>query len=392
MKKILTLSLAIVFSGVAFSQTKPMSSLNKLEQMLGSTKTKPPVVKVEPIAKVVAPVVKVEPIAKVVAPVVKVEPIAKVVAPVVKVEPTAKVVAPVVKIEPTAKVAVLSKSKIKKHKIKNASKPISSTPIVIERIEYKTPVVQAVLLNTEYYHIPNNTKESDLAKFLTPISYSDVDVKITKTENPSVFNFLLIDKRTTNNLNEFYLSNSPIVVASINSDLSSAKINNVKYGTQFNNITLNQNSCQLIYVSYQLKNIESPFVSSIFIDKDGKLTDSLPSLCKSPNIDSKDTSFYTKNGNIVNIGFNQKFTTHGNLAFNAHFSEEGHDYIPQNITGLAIPTDFSTLYQLSTDKNNTPFFGVKFNKTVPNNSYYVLLGFDTENNQEWFQSKTTVTK
>lgn len=292
-----------------------------------------------------------------------------------------------------------------------AQKPVAVKKKVVKKVVKKpvtkpttnnisvAPNSNGVLVNSDYYHVPDPTSSKPIETWEKKISYSDVDVQINKVEQEFVISF--VDKRTNKPLDSYSVKkldtvNADVSAVSVRTDLSSS--NSAKFNFSENVATFkfnpahDRNSCEAVYFSYQLKTQEQPQVIVKFLNEDGQVSDSLGSNCHRTDPDSRETTFYTKGGHIVNIGYNQySLTQKHKLTFDVHFTKDGREFYPPELRGYAIPRDFSTLYHLqpNADKRGA-YFGVNFSKQLPQGNYYLLMGFDHDKGTDWVSNKVEV--
>lgn len=288
--------------------------------------------------------------------------------------------------------------KIVKKVLKKKKKHVVAKPVVI--VKTPEPVIEpvenkSVLIESGYFHIPQNVPLENAYKFKKPISYNDIIINFSKDEkqekNKQYFSF--IDKRTGKELEKYNFSNSSISGLAVNLDLTSVnftKNDPLEENSKFINKNDNLN-CQALIVKYQLKTEKEPNFVTKFLDEKGTLVEQLPISCPLNNINTKKTTFFTDNGSIVNIGLNQKLLSNKTLGLEAHFTKNGQDFFPINSLSFSVPTDFSSFYEIPiTNDSRGPFFGIKLIKIIPPNSYYVLFGFEQDGKFDWVNISTTI--
>lgn len=300
----------------------------------------------------------------------------------------------------TAPIKEETKVEEKKPEVKKVVKKKKKVKKVVEKTVTAPPVNKSVLVETGYFHIPKNVPTEEAGKFETPISYSDVAVNFVKLNNNSSshdakvrYDVSLTDKRTGKPLETYNLSDKNIYGLAVKTDLSNAQFskNTFTEGAGHGVDLTEDGTCQALFVKYQLKTQTEPTVVTKFLDDKGNLVDQNPNQCEANKIDTKDTTFYTKNNNIVNIGFNQKSLSNNTLGMIVHFNREGREFFPAKTFSFAIPSDFSKFYTLNAKQDNrSAFFGVNFSQAVPSGSYYVLVGFEQDNKFEWIRTGTSV--
>lgn len=308
---------------------------------------------------------------------------------VVKNEAKQEECAPITPVKAEAKPTVKPRKVVKvQKKVKQVVKPVEKT------INVK-PVVPAVenaaLLQADYYYIPKHATLEQYPLFAKPISYDDVEVRVEN--NQSDVRVSLIDKRLGTPLDLFYLANPKINVLGVSTDLQHKEPVELIYDeSDAYDISFDYNQgCRVVFVEYQLNNQEKAKSVAKFIDSHGEFVEKLPTSCKADAGESKDTTFHTKEGNIVNIGFAQKQTSEKGLNMQVHFTREGHEFTPHNLVGYAVAKDFSTFYSLNTKTNSKgPYFGMDVGQKVAPGSYFVFLGYEQGNKTEWVKTNISV--
>lgn len=305
--------------------------------------------------------------------------------------------------EVTANAPVKEETKVeeKKPEVKKVVKKKKKVKKVAKKAVVSAPVEnKSVLVETGYFHIPKNVPTEEAGKFETPISYDDVTVNFVKFNNNSSsfdakvrYDVSLTDKRTGKPLETYNLSDKNIYGLAVKTDLSNAQFskNTFVEGAGHGVDLTEDGTCQALFVKYQLKTQAEPTVVTKFLDDKGNLVDQAPTNCEANKVDTKDTTFYTKNSNIVNVGFNQKSLANHTLGMIVHFNREGREFFPAKTISFAIPTDFSKFYALNAKQDHrSAFFGVNFSQSVPSGAYYVLVGFEQDNKFEWIKTGTSV--
>ncbi len=288
-----------------------------------------------------------------------------------------------VKPAPQKKKVIKAKKKVKI--VKPVEKPVEVKAVV-------PTVDNAALLQADYYYVPKHATLEQYPLFAKPISYDDVEVKI-ENNNQNDVRVSLIDKRLGTPLDLFYLASPKINVLNITTDLVHKEPVELKYDeSDAYDISFDNNQgCRVVFVEYQLNNQEKEKSVAKYIDARGEFVDQLPPSCKANASETKDTTFHTKEGNIVNIGYAQKQTSEKGLNMQVHFTREGHEFTPNNLVAYAVAKDFSTFYTLNAKTNaKGPYFGMDVGKKVSPGSYFVFIGYEQGNKTEWVKTNISV--
>lgn len=286
-------------------------------------------------------------------------------------------------VKPNEPVPVSEKPVVKKKHVVKSKKKVDNKPIV------KTEP-NAVLIASEYYHIPKNLTEEEVEKVSSPIKSSDVSFNLIKVDDKLQFG--LIDSRINKTLDQYYLKNGNVHALTVSTDLSEAKFAEISYQGEntYSAPSLKENNCQSVFVQFQLKNVEQPLSFVKYLDNSGNIVDSFPHDCKIDDLDAKDTVFTTNSGNIVNIGFNQKAASQQALGMTIHFTKDGKEYFPNDLRTYAIKQDFSSFVPLNSKNSSSPYLGVEVNQKTTPGAYYILVGFEHNKKHEWIKASSTV--
>lgn len=294
---------------------------------------------------------------------------------------------------PQAKKPIVKK-KVKK--VKKVIKPIVS----ITETKPVTPSVQnAALLQADYYYVPKHATLDQYSLFAKPISYDDVELKVERknegqneNENKDII-VSLVDKRIDKPLDSFYLAKPTVNILNVTSDLTKKEPLEIEYDeSDAYEISFDyKHGCRVVFFEYKLNNQDESKTITKFIDSKGDFVNKLPTYCKSNNVDSKDTTFYTPSGNIINIGFAQKQSIDKGVDMQVHFVREGREFTPYNLKAYAVSRDLSTFYTLNTKTNSKgPYFGMDVARKVPAGSYFIFIGYDQGNKVEWVKTGISV--
>lgn len=293
---------------------------------------------------------------------------------------------PVVKAEPPKAKKPVVKKIVKK--IKKVVKPVEKA------VEVKpvTPNVQnAALVEADYYYIPKHATLEQYPLFATPISYDDVELKVdSKGDAISVS---LIDKRIDKPLDAFYLDKPVVNILNVTTNLEKKEPVEIQYDESdaYEVSFDHKDGCRVVFLEYKLNNQDEAKTVAKFVDSSGNFVNKVPSSCKGNAAESKDTTFYTPSGNIVNIGFAQKQSADKGLGMQVHFVREGHEFTPYNLKAYAVARDFSNFYTLNTKTNGKgPYFGMDVSKKVPTGSYFIFIGYEQGNKVEWVKTSISV--
>lgn len=295
-------------------------------------------------------------------------------------------------IDPPVK-AELPKAKkhVVKKRVKQTKKVVKHVVQVVEVKNVVPQVQNASLLQADYYYIPKHATLEQYDLFANPISYDDVELKVDSQGENIVVS--LIDKRIDKPLDAFYLAKPIINVLNVTTDLNKKEPIDIQYDeSDAYEISFdNKDGCRAIFFEYQLNNQEESRTVAKFIDSSGNFVNKVPTICKANTGDSKDTTFYTPLGNIINIGFSQKQSADKGVGMQVHFVKEGHEFTPYNLKAFAVARDFSTFYTLNTKTNSKgPYFGMDVSRKVPTGSYFIFIGHEQGNKVEWVKTSMSV--
>jgi hypothetical protein len=278
----------------------------------------------------------------------------------------------------------------KKHVVKHKVKKVVKAKKIVETQVVVPTEPKAVLLQADSYYVPKEASMEQYNLFAKPISYDDVEVTLTSKDES--INLSLVDKRINKPLDKFYLANSTLKLLNLTTDLSNKEALEVNYD-EANSYTLNfknKDECRAVFLEYKLNN-QTDVKSIVKFVENGNLVNNLPSSCFANISDSKDTTFYTDSGTIINISFSQKQTVAKGLTMQIHFTKDGHEFTPTNLKGYAVSTSFSKFYSLDMKSNpKGPYFGVESSQKVEAGSYYVLIGHEQGQKFEWVKANIAV--
>jgi hypothetical protein len=283
------------------------------------------------------------------------------------------------------------KKPIAKKIVKKTKKVVKPIEKIVETKPVTNQVQNAALLEADYYYIPKHATLEQYPLFAKPISYDDVELQVNnKGDDISVS---LTDKRIDKPLDAFYLAKPVVTVLNVTTDLDKKEPVEIQYDeSDAYEISFdNKDGCRVIFFEFQLNNQEESRTVAKFIDSNGNFVNKVPTICKANTGDSKDTTFYTPLGNIINIGFSQKQSADKGVGMQVHFVKEGHEFTPYNLKAFAVARDFSTFYTLNTKTNaKGPYFGMDVSRKVPTGSYFIFIGHEQGNKVEWVKTSMSV--
>lgn len=273
-----------------------------------------------------------------------------------------------------------------------------------------TGAKNAVVLDSLSYHV-NNTQ---------PLPISDIDV-ISDLNYTNQALFLSLKSKTNNRpLEYFNFKNLSAIDGQIHAlwlrndfsqainrtfDITGSSIENLKIAVPSEFKFQDYNQCDVIFISYQLKNSDSPYNIIRFskIEKEDnndimKLYTSIPEGCTFNSIDKDRNAFSSENGYIVNFGFNSKKMGSKNiLDFSIHASKEGKEHFLPNLETILIKKDLSGLNFLAPSESKfkksviAPYYGMNYSATVyESGSYFVGIGFESGKKREWLFTSTEI--
>ncbi len=290
---------------------------------------------------------------------------------------------------PTKPIVKKSFIKKKKSNITKTQKP--TVPEILKQeaiIEEKK--VDHYIASNEVFHIPRNTEiqPNKVQLFATPIQYSKVDYHLIKEGSTS--NLYLIDNRSNNNLDEYYLEkNSFINVTNLNLLNLSFSQKSYTY-SQSNPISIinDQNKCVRYFISYKLKDEHNYYQYSDFLNKnDSNSKECLNTLNKI--ISNNEVTSYNSDFNLINVFFNTAELENQKINFTLHISKDGEPFYPKNISAFALKEDLSEFYLLPI-KNKNQVAGIEFSEKVSKGKYFVILNYDYNNESRNFRTLLTV--
>jgi hypothetical protein len=357
----------------------------KVEVKLEVKDVKPIIAKEEPAPVKQEPKVKAVKIEKTEAKKVEIKPVTP-----IKVENEVKkeeiCIDSVVKDEPPKAKKPVVKKIVKK--VKKVVKPVEKNV----EVRPVTPAVEnAALVQADYYYIPKHATLEQYPLFATPISYDDVELKVdSKGDDISVS---LIDKRIDKPLDSFYLEKPVVSILNVTTNLEKKEPVEIQYDESdaYEVSFDHKDGCRVVFLEYKLNNQDEAKTVAKFVDSSGNFVNKVPTSCKGNAAESKDTTFYTPSGNIINIGFAQKQSSDKGLGMQVHFVREGHEFTPYNLKAYAVARDFSTFYTLNTKTNpKGPYFGMDVSKKVPSGAYFIFIGYEQGNKVEWVKTSISV--
>ncbi len=299
--------------------------------------------------------------------------------------------------KPVAKKKVVRKAAPKKVV---AAKPVTVKP------------ANAAVVGLDVFHIPAETSMKDHDTWAKPLDYSEVEVKFDKVmpkekqeyyKQTHQFNLHVYNKRTgehldVNSLKPLENLGSTFALMRVTPELKEVVEKHVDYKDPmqkvgFDEFKANRKSCEILMFTYQLKDQPMNKTETLFIDKEQNLHKEMPANCKTKVEDySRETTYYTESGNIINIGLDQDtISKQKMMAFNMHFTKSGRDFFGHNTRALAFNEEFTNVNFLTiTPDKRGPYFGSKVDGKVPVGNYSVLVGVDNEAKTDWIKFKSEI--
>lgn len=268
-------------------------------------------------------------------------------------------------------------------KKKYKPKPVSTTNI---------DSTKAALVSATYQHIPSHISIEEAGEFLRPMQYSDVSIKTIDTSS-SKMTLQLIDNRTNMPLEVNAVTSDKIKGLAVDSDLTNIRYTSAPLSNN-ETTTVNLNGvgdCQAVYLTYQLKSQPTPTTQTVFLDRLSNAVNDKSSSCEFANINSNETTFYTKSGYIINVGFDKKLAANKQIGMTLHTSKDGRPFSSHDTVVYAISRDFKKAYPLTVQHDSRgSYFGSKIGEQLPSGNYYVVIGFSYESKYEWVSTVTSI--
>lgn len=287
----------------------------------------------------------------------------------------------------------------------HTKKLVSNKAVAPAELQLEQKDENAALLGVDLFHIPAGQDKANLQAWEEKLTYEDVTIMFDKVppvgryDKESLYEISLINHRVNDHLdaNSLFKQKDDKNIFILYGDISFNVINHNFYRSQdlisVVNIKNNHKYCQFISVNYQLNKQEKPNTTTVFIDKKGEFHTVMPNDCI-PGVKyySRESTFYTASGNIINIGYNQRaMNTESKLSFNMHATKNGKDFYPSNLESFAIKEDFSAIYFLNTQYDRRgPFFGTKLESHVSDGNFNVIFSYKNNNKKEHIIVKANV--
>lgn len=263
----------------------------------------------------------------------------------------------------------------------------------------------AALLGVDLFHVPAGHDKENTALWEEKLTYEEVTIlfdkvpPVGKYDKESVYEISLINHRVNDHLdsNSLFKQKEDKKIFVVSGDVS---MNHIKHNFYANpediqsvSVKNTNKYCQFISLHYQLNKQEMPNTTTVFVDKKGDLHTVMPVDCV-PKLSeySRESTFHTEGGNIINIGYNQgAMNKESKLSFNMHATKNGKDFYPSDLEGFAIKEDFSQIYLLNKEYDKRgPFFGTKLESLVSSGNYNVVFSYNNNAKHEFIKVKTNV--
>lgn len=283
--------------------------------------------------------------------------------------------------------------KVEQNNVDNTAKPVQTKKRVTASAKPQQQVQEkSALVSATYQHIPSHISIEESGSFLRPMVYDDVTVKTIDTSSKKL-TLQLIDNRTGLPLETNALTSDKIKGLAVDSDLTnlrytSAQLNN----TETTTVELNgAGDCQAVYLTYQLKSQKAPTTKTVFLDRLSNAVENKSSTCDFANLNANETTFYTKTGYIINIGFDKKLAANNQIGMSILTSKDGRPFSSVDTVAYAISRDFKKAYPLSVQHDSRgSYFGSRVGENLPSGNYYVVVGFSYEGKYEWISTVTSI--
>ncbi len=283
----------------------------------------------------------------------------------------------------------------KKHIIAKKFENKRATPIMKKPIEQEITLVNQeknVLVSTNNFFIPNN-KDNHLKNWEKPLTYQDIHVNFEQNPKTKEITISFFNNRNhiavdSNELNPIVGNN--VHMAIVKSDLS--KSNDYSWNVQ-NDWKYNpeHNSCSIITVSYHLFGEKDATQVTKYIGHNNLLSNELPNNCEKNQEDLRETTFYTKQDNVVDVALNQHQLDQNKFDLNEHFINDGQDFFPSNLKTYLMKTDLSVIYLLSPENNpKGPYFGVNYLGHYPKGNYYLISTFGVGDSKDHIKTEISI--
>lgn len=270
----------------------------------------------------------------------------------------------------------------------------------------------ALFMEGHSYHVNNDQP--------LPVSDSDITYKLTNTNTELFVSLNVIQGDKEVPLEYFNFKNLPGVQGQIHAlwlrsdfsesinrtfDITGQNVDNLKISIPDKFQTQGSKQCDIVFLSYQLKNTESPanIIRFVKIEREDeksimKFYETMPSDCQVKAPDFKQNAFYSKSGYVVNFGFNpQKMNQENTLDFTLHASKEGKEHFLESVETVLIKSDFSSLNFIIPENPRfkkspiSAYYGINYSATVlEKGMYFIGLGFGNGTDREWLYSNTEI--
>ncbi len=306
---------------------------------------------------------------------------------------------------------------VKKPVVKKKKKKAPAPAVIKEEVKPAIEQDGITVGGADMYHVPAG--EDGLSKWKTPITYADIEIAYDVNNLPSEqfqiqkkqYIVSLKDKRTGKPLDEYSALNlpgvySPFSLIRMKSDMSSFetekndfKSEDVKEGHIFMFEKPVDKTCEAVSVSLHVKGESNPKTYLSYINKQGEMTNTMSADCDKLKKETRESTFYTPAGNLINLGFAQfalpaddvLAATHRKISYDIHMTHSGREIYPVGYKSFLINKENQQIEFVAPKYDSKgPVFGIGNEKIIPKGDYYLVVGLDTESGEEWLKYKVSV--